>query len=149
MGPVMSMRTTLRLPDDLHRELRRRAFDEGRTFGDVVAECLERGLRPDFGVSRPAEAEAREEAIVYRADPLPVLRVAPDGTLSVPAPLASMAGLEAGSDVLARITERGLAIEPAYPLTRKLIGSLKGIWSDEDPVTFIRRLRNEDDDDRA
>ncbi|MBS1847043.1 MAG: hypothetical protein JST73_02090 [Actinobacteria bacterium] len=38
------MRTTVTLVDTLHEGLRRRAFDEHRSFSDVLNATLERGL---------------------------------------------------------------------------------------------------------
>lgn len=43
------MRTTLTIRDDLHEAVRRRAFEERRTLGDVMNEVIERGLQPVHG----------------------------------------------------------------------------------------------------
>lgn len=41
------MRTTVELPDDLHRQVRAIARDTHRTFSDTVADLMRRGLRSD------------------------------------------------------------------------------------------------------
>jgi hypothetical protein len=41
---IIHMRTTLIIPDEIMRELKRRAAERGDTLSDVVAECLKRGL---------------------------------------------------------------------------------------------------------
>lgn len=41
---IFHMRTTLIIPDEIMRELKRRAAERGDTLSDVVAECLKRGL---------------------------------------------------------------------------------------------------------
>ncbi len=46
------MRLTLSIPDDLYRELRRRARAEGVSSSRVVEECLRAGLTAD-GTKRP------------------------------------------------------------------------------------------------
>jgi plasmid stability protein len=43
----MKIRTTLILPDQLMRELKRRAAARGETLSAVVEETLRRGLAPD------------------------------------------------------------------------------------------------------
>jgi hypothetical protein len=60
------MRTTLIIDDQLFRELKRRAADEGRTLSDVTQEVLRRGLEersarrarppklPSFAMGSPA-----------------------------------------------------------------------------------------------
>ncbi len=40
------MRTTVDLPDELHRQVRAIARDTGRTFSDTVADLMQRGLNP-------------------------------------------------------------------------------------------------------
>lgn len=47
---IHTMKTTLIIPDELMRELKRRAADRGATLSAVVAETLRRGLQ------EPAEA---------------------------------------------------------------------------------------------
>lgn len=41
---IIPMKTTLILPDNLVRALKRRAADRGTTLSEVVAEALRRGL---------------------------------------------------------------------------------------------------------
>ena len=41
------MRTTVDLPDELHRQMRVIARDTHRTFSDTVADLMRRGLSPD------------------------------------------------------------------------------------------------------
>lgn len=41
------MRTTVDLPDDLHRQVRAIARDTHRTFSDTVADLMRRGLDSD------------------------------------------------------------------------------------------------------
>ena len=41
------MRTTVDLPDELHRHVRAIARDTHRTFSDTVADLMRRGLSPD------------------------------------------------------------------------------------------------------
>jgi predicted transcriptional regulator len=41
------VRTTIDLPDDLHRLARQLAHDSNRSMGDVVAELMRLGLRRD------------------------------------------------------------------------------------------------------
>jgi hypothetical protein len=43
---LFHMRTTLVIADDLFRELKKRAAQEGRTLSDVTQEALRRGLGP-------------------------------------------------------------------------------------------------------
>ncbi len=43
------MKTTVNLPDALMKEAKRKAFEEGRTFTDLVVE----GLRGQIAVRRP------------------------------------------------------------------------------------------------
>ena len=40
------MRTTVDLPDELHRQVRAIARDTRRTFSDTVADLMQRGLNP-------------------------------------------------------------------------------------------------------
>ena len=40
------MRTTVDLPDELHRQVRAIARDTHRTFSDTVADLMRRGLNP-------------------------------------------------------------------------------------------------------
>ena len=40
------MRTTVDLPDELHRQVRAIARDTRRTFSDTVADLMQRGLSP-------------------------------------------------------------------------------------------------------
>ena len=49
---IFHMRTTLIIPDEIMRELKRRAAERGDTLSAVVAECLKRGLEAPEG---PAE----------------------------------------------------------------------------------------------
>jgi len=44
------MRTTVDLPDDLHRQVRAIASDTHRTFSDTVADLMRRGLRSGAAV---------------------------------------------------------------------------------------------------
>ena len=41
---IFHMKTTLIIPDELIRELKRKAADSGRTLSDVVADTLQTGL---------------------------------------------------------------------------------------------------------
>ena len=41
------MRTTVDLPEDLHRQVRAIARDTHRSFSDTVADLMRRGLRSD------------------------------------------------------------------------------------------------------
>lgn len=41
------MRTTVDLPEDLHRQLRAIASDTQRTFSETAADLIRRGLRSD------------------------------------------------------------------------------------------------------
>ncbi len=43
---IIHMKTTLILPDNLVRTLKRRAAERGETLSQVVAEALRRGLEP-------------------------------------------------------------------------------------------------------
>jgi hypothetical protein len=65
------MRTTIDLPDDLHRIVTSLARHTGRSLGQTVAELLRRGLAAQEPAGRVAEAPA-----VYRLHPdtgLPVV----------------------------------------------------------------------------
>lgn len=64
------MRTTIDLPDDLHRILTSLARHTGRSLGQTVAELVRRGLEA------PAATGVRDAAAVYRVHPetgLPVV----------------------------------------------------------------------------
>lgn len=64
------MRTTIDLPDDLHRILTSLARHTGRSLGQTVAELVRRGLEA------PAATGVRDAATVYRVHPatgLPVV----------------------------------------------------------------------------
>ena len=41
---LFHMKTTLNIPDELTRDLKRRAADTGQTLSDVVADALRKGL---------------------------------------------------------------------------------------------------------
>lgn len=56
------MRTTVRLPDDLHARARRHAAAQGITFTDLLEEALRLVLRDDV---------AATERATYRVQPLP------------------------------------------------------------------------------
>ncbi len=43
------MRTTIELPDDLHRLARQIAHEEHRSMGDVIAELIRRGIGREAG----------------------------------------------------------------------------------------------------
>ena len=43
------MRTTIDLPDDLHRLARQIAHEENRSMGDVIAELIRRGIGQGAG----------------------------------------------------------------------------------------------------
>lgn len=45
------MRTTVDLPDDLHRQVRAIARDTHRSFSDTVADLMRRGLHSDAPVA--------------------------------------------------------------------------------------------------
>jgi hypothetical protein len=64
------MRTTIDLPDDLHRILTSLARHTGRSLGQTVAELVRRGLEA------PAATGVHDAAAVYRVHPatgLPVV----------------------------------------------------------------------------
>lgn len=50
---IFHMRTTLVIDEELFRELRRRAAEEGRTLSEVTQEALRRGLAPRETRRRP------------------------------------------------------------------------------------------------
>jgi plasmid stability protein len=50
---MLAVRTTVRLDDDLYREVKARAAREGRTVASVLEDAVRVGMR------RPADAEAR------------------------------------------------------------------------------------------
>ena len=50
---VLAVRTTVRLDDDLYREVKARAAREGRTVASVLEDAVRVGLR------RPAEADTK------------------------------------------------------------------------------------------
>ena len=50
---MSAMRTTVRLDDDLYREVKARAAREGRTVASVLEDAVRIGMR------RPADADAR------------------------------------------------------------------------------------------
>lgn len=56
------MRTTVRLPDDLHARAKQRAAEAGITFTDLLEEALRLVLRDDMAAERPQP---------YRVTPLP------------------------------------------------------------------------------
>lgn len=58
------MRTTVRLPDDLHRRARQRAAEAGISFTDLLAEALRLALRDE-------SATAQDH---YAVQPLPAGR---------------------------------------------------------------------------
>jgi hypothetical protein len=64
---IMSMRTTIDLPDSLFREAKTRAVQSGVKFKDLVAHYIEAGLRE----RQPAADPLRREQV-----PLPVFRKA-------------------------------------------------------------------------
>jgi hypothetical protein len=64
---LMSMRTTIDLPDSLFREAKTRAVQSGVKFKDLVALYIEAGLRERY----PAAESLRREQV-----PLPVFRKA-------------------------------------------------------------------------
>lgn len=52
---IIHMRTTLIIPDEVMRELKRRAARRGETLSSVVAECLKRGLEaPEIPADLPS-----------------------------------------------------------------------------------------------
>ena len=50
---IIHMKTTLIIPDELMRSLKRRAATEGRTLSAVVADALRHGLAPARTASVP------------------------------------------------------------------------------------------------
>jgi hypothetical protein len=50
---MLSVRTTVRLDDDLYREVKERAAREGRTVASVLEDAVRVGMR------RPADTEAK------------------------------------------------------------------------------------------
>ena len=46
------MRTTVALPDDLHRAARSLAHDRGQSLSQTVSELVRRGLGPTTGIER-------------------------------------------------------------------------------------------------
>ena len=60
------MRTTLELDDELHALVRRRAFEERRSIGDVISELALRGL--SFEQRQPAaRALGRHDGMIHVA----------------------------------------------------------------------------------
>ena len=140
------MRTTVRLPDDLYRALRMRAAESGRTMAAVLVAALRRGLDGDRKPGSPHGAamtspHVREAAAPYEGD-AGEYALDDDGSLRIPSRLIQQAGLGAESPLRVRVGERCLLIEPAYPLTEELAGSLRGMWK-ADPVDLQRSLREE------
>ncbi len=66
-----SMKTTLELPNDLVREIKLQAVNEGRKLKDVIADLLRRGLGRDS--ENAAQANPRRKSIS-----LPLFPSAPD-----------------------------------------------------------------------
>lgn len=73
---IIHMKTTLILPDNLVRTLKRRAAERGTTLSQVVAEALRRGLEPirDTGVPPlpvysmgPARVDVADRDALYDA----------------------------------------------------------------------------------
>lgn len=74
---LFHMRTTLIIPDEIMRELKRRAARRGETLSAVVAECLKRGLEapevpadlpplPAHAMGRP-EVDVADREALHRA----------------------------------------------------------------------------------
>ncbi len=75
------MTTTLNIPDDLARQVQRRAEQEGRDVAAEVVELVRRGL----AVSEPARPDGMLIAPIISQDPatgLPVILGAPDAPIS-------------------------------------------------------------------
>lgn len=54
--PLITMRkTTLRLPEDLHRRLKIRAVQENRQMSDLLIDAVERYLSVSKGASRAGQ----------------------------------------------------------------------------------------------
>ena len=62
----VTMRTTIDLPDDLHRFVRDRAREEHRSLSEIVAELMRRGLQRD----RPAIVGPRGLPVVTVGRPV-------------------------------------------------------------------------------
>jgi hypothetical protein len=59
---IFHMRTTIVIADELFKELKKRAAEEGRTLSEVSAETLRRGLRRD-AAPRPRRVKLRSFAM--------------------------------------------------------------------------------------
>ena len=57
------MRTTLVIDDQLFRQLKQRAADEGRTLSEVTQEVLRRGLAPPKPAQRAKQVKLRSFAM--------------------------------------------------------------------------------------
>lgn len=62
------MRTTLTLDDDLAAALKKRAFETGKSFKDVVNEALRAGLESEQALPRPKPYSVKPISL---GDPLP------------------------------------------------------------------------------
>jgi hypothetical protein len=70
------MKTTIDLPDDLVRQVKMRAVAEGRSFKDLIADCLRRGLerQPSADLTPPP----REGPLTIGPAGLPLFHCRPD-----------------------------------------------------------------------
>ena len=73
---IFYMRTTLVIDDELFRELKRRAADEGRTLSEVTQEALRRGL-----LRTPARRRSQRERLPSFAMGKPAVDLADRGQL--------------------------------------------------------------------
>jgi len=69
-------KTTLELPDELMREAKLRAVEQGRTLKDLVADCIRQGL----GIASPvpSSASALGDRVLVVSNGLPVIRCRTD-----------------------------------------------------------------------
>ncbi|HEX6990033.1 MAG TPA: hypothetical protein VF282_11255 [Bacillota bacterium] len=144
------MRTTIRLPDALYRELRVRAAETGETLGALIARTLERGLRRDSRrggvdggtVDKGRTQDQAAEPVVTYGDPVGSLTPDEDGSIRLSAEVLRRAGLGADLPLSVSIAPGRVLITARYPITDELAGSMPESWS-EDPVALQRRLREE------
>ena len=74
---IFHMKTTLNIPDEIMRQLKKKAADTGRTLSEVVAEAIRKGLEskapkkkfkglPSFSLGR-AKVNIADRDQLYRA----------------------------------------------------------------------------------
>ena len=67
-----AMKTTLDLPDELVREIKLRAVNEGRTLKDVIADLLRAGLAPARKSSRASDLPLPKNLPLMKVRPVQV-----------------------------------------------------------------------------